>query len=136
MVAQSQLLELPATLALLQMIQGFLGSTSSLELGIPDLLKHGPKGSEELGQAAGTHPPSLYRLVRAMTGVGIFAEDDQQRFSLTPLETTLRSDFPGSLRSFVTEILGRSHYAAWEKMLYSVITGGTAFDHIYGLSWF
>ncbi|HEX8892858.1 MAG TPA: hypothetical protein VF783_06030 [Terriglobales bacterium] len=81
-------------------------------------------------------PPSLYRLVRAMTGVGIFAEDDQQRFSLTPLGTTLRSDFPGSLRSFVTEVLGRSHYAAWEKMLYSVKTGGTAFDHIYGLSWF
>lgn len=71
-----------------------------------------------------------------MTGVGIFAEDDQQRFSLTPLGTTLRSDFPGSLRSFVTEVLGRSHYAAWEKMLYSVKTGGTAFDHIYGLSWF
>lgn len=59
MVAQSQLVELPATLALLQMIQGFWVARAlwiTAELGIPDLLKHGPKGSEELGQAAGTHP--------------------------------------------------------------------------------
>src|SRR5262245_18955590 len=55
------------------------------KLGIADLLKHGPKGVDELAQVTNTHAPSLYRLLRAVASLGIFAEDDQRRFALTAL---------------------------------------------------
>jgi hypothetical protein len=119
------------------MIQGFWVSRAlsvAAELGIPDVLKRGPMQSEDLAKASGMHAPSLYRVLRALESVGVFTEDDQQRFALTPLGTALRSDVPDSLRSFAIEVLGRNHYPAWEKVAYSVKTGAIAFNHVYGVS--
>lgn len=122
---------------MLQMIQGFWVSRAvyvAAKLGIPDLLKDGPKTSEELAQATGMHAPSLYRILRALDSVGVLTEHDPKRFALTPLGATLRTDVPGSLRFFAIEELGENHYPAWEKALYSVQTGAIAFDHVYGAS--
>lgn len=137
MSGQTQPHELPPPVVMLQMIQGFWVSRAlyvAAKLGIPDLLKDGPKSSAELAQATGTHGPSLYRVLRALDSVGVFAEDDQQRFALTPLGATLRTDIPGSLRFFAIEELGENHYPAWEKVLHSVKTGAIAFNHVYGAS--
>ena len=139
MSAQAQPIKLPAPAAMLQMIPGFWVSRAicvAAELCIPDLLKlkDGPIRSEELARAAGAHAPSHYRVLRALTSVGIFAEDDRQRFALTPLGHTLRSHVPGSLRLLAIELLGRNHYAAREQLLFSVKTGATAFDHVFGVS--
>jgi hypothetical protein len=49
---------------MLQMIAGFWVSRAlyiAAKLGIADLLKDGPKNSEELAQATGMHVPSPYR---------------------------------------------------------------------------
>jgi len=62
MSAQAQLTKLPAPAAMLQMIQGFWVSRAicvAAELGIPDLLKDGPKKSDELAQAAGVSGDGL-----------------------------------------------------------------------------
>jgi 2-polyprenyl-3-methyl-5-hydroxy-6-metoxy-1,4-benzoquinol methylase len=64
----------------------------------------------------------------------VFAEDEPRRFSLTPLGATLRTDVPGSLRFIVIEELGENHYPAWEKLPYSLNSGATAFNHVYGKS--
>jgi DNA-binding IclR family transcriptional regulator len=64
------------------MIQGFWVSRAlyvAAKLSIPDLLKDKLKSSADLAQATGTHAPSLYRVLRAMDSVGVFAEDDQGR---------------------------------------------------------
>ena len=127
----------PPPVAMLQMIQGFWVSRAiyvAAKLGIPDLLKDGPKTSDELANATGMHAPSLYRILRALDSVGVLAEEDQRRFALTALGATLRTDVPGSLRFFAIEELGENHYPAWEKVLYSVKTGAIAFDHVYGAS--
>jgi hypothetical protein len=137
MSAQAQPIKLPAPAAMLQMIQGFWVSRAIwavAELGIADLLKNRPMKSEELALAAGTHAPSLYRVLHALASVGVFAEDDAQRFALTPLGQTLRSDVPGSLRLLASELLGRDHYPAWEQLLYGIETGAIAFDHVFGMS--
>src|SRR2546429_607402 len=42
-------------------------------LGIADLLKDGPKTSDELARATNTNGPVLYRVLRALAGLGIFA---------------------------------------------------------------
>src|SRR5436309_16089123 len=70
------------------------------KLGIADLLVAGPKHVDELAVAVGAHPRSLYRLLRALTHVGVFAEDNERRFRLTPTAELLRADAPGSLRAF------------------------------------
>jgi hypothetical protein len=100
-------------------------------LGIADLLKDGPRSPAELAKATGTHERSLYRLLRALASVGIFAEDAEGRFSLTPLAEPLRSDLPDSMRSAAI-FMGEELYRAWGELLYSVRTGKTAYDKVFG----
>ena len=73
-------------------------------LGIADLLANGPRGADELAEAAGAHAPTLYRLLRALANVGLFAEGDDGRFGLTPLAEYPRSGVPGSLRAWAMQI--------------------------------
>jgi ubiquinone/menaquinone biosynthesis C-methylase UbiE len=118
-----------------QMIMGFWISRaiySAAKFGIADLLRNGPKTVRELANASGTHAPSLYRLLRALASVGVFAEDQDGQFHSTPIAATLQSDAPGSLRYFAMAELGQEHYSAWEEFPYSVQTGETAFVHRFG----
>jgi hypothetical protein len=52
------------------------------KLGIADQLTKGPRSADDLAQATKTHAPSLYRLLRALASVGVFADDSRGRFSL------------------------------------------------------
>ena len=70
------------------------------KLGIADLLEVRPKTAVKLAEAVGAHPRNLYRVLRALAGLGIFSEGNDGRFQLTPLAETLRSDVPGSVRSW------------------------------------
>ncbi len=101
------------------------------KLGLADRLRDGPRTADELAQATATQPRPLYRLLRALASVGVFAEDAQQRFSLTPLADCLRGDVPGSQQALAI-MAGEEHYAAYGELLYSIQTGRTAFEKIYG----
>jgi hypothetical protein len=102
-------------------------------LGIADLLKDGPKSADELAEATGTHASALYRILRALASVGVFAEQSDGRFGLTPLAEHLRTDVPGSLRSWAM-LIGRPYYfTTWGHLLHSVKTGEPAFPHVYGM---
>jgi hypothetical protein len=101
------------------------------KLGVGDLLKDGPRSSDDLASATQTHPRSLYRLLRGLATVGVFAEHDGHSFSLTPLGECLRSVL-GSQRALAL-MIGEEHYHAFAELLYSVQTGKTAFDKVYGL---
>jgi hypothetical protein len=119
--------------ALLDLSTGYWKSQAiyvAAKLGIADLVHDGPKTSDDLARATGTHAPSLYRLLRALASVGVFAEDGQGRFGLTPMAECLRS-VPGSQRSLMI-MMGEEHYRAWGELLYSVQTGKIAFDHVFG----
>src|SRR6478609_1293009 len=65
-----------------------------INLKIADYLEDGPKTVEQLAEETNTHPNSLYRLLRMLSGVGIFTvvkeiQDDRENksieFGLTPL---------------------------------------------------
>jgi len=71
------------------------------ELGIADLPAMGPRTSSELANVAGVHAPSLYRLLRTLASEGVLIEEQHQAFRLSALGATLRSNVPGSLRSYV-----------------------------------
>lgn len=126
----------PPHAAMLQLISGFWISRAiyiAAKLGIADHLHDQPQSAEELAGATGTHAPSLYRVLRALASVGVFAQDSDNRFRLTPLSETLRTDAPGSLRAFAIVELGEEHYPAWGELLHSVRTGEIAFDHVFGM---
>lgn len=126
----------PPPVAMLHMIAGFWVSRAlylAAKLGIADLVQDQPRTATELAAATGTHAPSLYRVLRALVSVGVFAEDEHERFSLTPLAATLRSDVPGSLRAWAMVQLGEEHYQAWGELMHSVRTGEIAFEHVFGM---
>jgi len=129
--------DVPPPVAMLQMIAGFWVSRAiyiAAKLGIADLLKDQPQSSEELARATGTHASSLHRVLRALASAGVFAQDAQGRFTLTPLAATLQSGVPGSLRAFAMSELGEDHYPAWGEVLHSVKTGEIAFEHLFGMN--
>ncbi len=127
--------EIPPALQMLQLISGFWVSRCVYvlaKLGIPDLLKDGPKSAAELASATGAHAPSLFRVLRALAAVDVLTQTSADRFGNTPLSETLRSDVPGSLRAFAMTELGEEHYPAWGELMHSVRTGGIAFDQAFG----
>lgn len=105
------------------------------KLGVADLLAGGPKSAEDLAHSTATNPAALYRLLRALASLGVFAEDDRGRFALTPTADCLRTDAPGSLRSLCV-VRGEWQYEAWGRLLHSVRTGETAFEAIHGMPLF
>jgi hypothetical protein len=103
------------------------------KLGVADALADGPQTVDALAAAADAHAPSLYRVLRALSSVGIFAEDDDGRFRLTPLAEPLRSDGPGAVRAMAI-LLGEDWaWRPWEHLLHSVWTGQSAFEQTHGL---
>ena len=105
------------------------------KLGIADLLADGPKDRATLAAATETHAPSLYRVLRLLTTVGVFAEREDGLFELTPAGDCLRTA-PGSMRLPVTVWGSEWVYRPFGDLLYSVKTGAPAFDHIYGMGFF
>ncbi len=101
------------------------------KLGIADLLEVRPKTAVELGEAVGVHPRNLYRVLRALAGLGIFSEGDDGRFKITPLAETLRSDVSGSVRSWAVLQGEELSWRPWGELLHNVKTGETAFDHTF-----
>ncbi|UUZ73504.1 acetylserotonin O-methyltransferase [Polaromonas sp. P1(28)-8] len=101
-------------------------------LGIADLLADASHTGDELAALTNTHPPTLYRLLRALASVEVLHELDGRRFELTPLGEPLRSGVPGSMVDLAA-YMGRPYrLQAWGGLLHSVRTGENAFRHIYG----
>ena len=103
-------------------------------LGIADLLADGPKRSEELAALTGVHPHALYRVLRGLASNGIFTETEDRSFALTPLAAPLQRGVSGSVRALALMQTEESRWRAWGELRYSVQTGKSAFEHIYGMS--
>lgn len=103
------------------------------KLGIADLLKDGPKRSQELADDTATNASALYRLLRALASIGVFQEVEHDLFELTSLGESLRSDVPGSMRAWAIMVGGEHHWQPWGHLLHSVQTGKPAFDHVFGM---
>ena len=130
--------ELPPPMALFQMVTGYYISRAiyvAATLGIADLLAHGSQPSSALAKATGTHAESLTRVLRLLASVGVFTEQDDRCFALTPLGECLRTGVPGSIRSAALLFAGITQ-EAWRDLLYSVRTGEPAFHHLFGMDSF
>ena len=108
-----------------QLIRGYWTTQAifvAAELRIADLLADGPKLPEELAKDAEVRGDMLYRVLRALASIGIFAEDDKGRFALTPLAETLRGE---SGQRAYARLHGQELYQSWAKLLDAVRTGAS-----------
>ena len=115
------------------------------ELRIADYLKDGAKSVEELAVRTETHPDSLYRLLRMLASIGIFAETPREeevqanqtnkitRFELTSMASLLQSEAENSVRNFALLFGLESFKKAIDDLLYSIQTGENSFKHANGL---
>jgi hypothetical protein len=101
------------------------------QLRIADHLKHGPRSAPDLAAQTGVAPRPLYRLLRALAGIGVFAEEADRSFRLNPLAEPLRQGGPESLRALAV-MLGEEQDRCWDDLLQTVRTGQTAFERLYG----
>ena len=128
-----QMAEYPPGSKLLRMLTGNWTAQAlyvAAKLGVADHLVDGPVDCDRLAQLTGSHPEALYRLLRALAGLGLFVEDHERRFGLTPLGEELRDNVPFSMRH-VAIMLGEEHYAAWGRLIDAVRSGQTAFELLY-----
>jgi SAM-dependent methyltransferase len=97
------------------------------KLGLADLLANGARSAGDLAQATGTHAASLRRVLRLLASVGVFDEQEDGSFALTPLGEALRSDVPISSRASVMLFAGVGIQDSWKELEYCVRTGQPAF---------
>jgi hypothetical protein len=117
----------------LQLMTGYVIAQAlyvAARLGIADYLAGGPLPTAELAALSGAHPPSLARLLRALTSVGVVAESDGA-YALAPLGRCLAQDAPDGVRASVL-FAGAEQYQAWGELLHSVQTGEAAFRRVFG----
>jgi hypothetical protein len=105
-------------------------------LGIADLLQAGPMHYTALAAATKSDASMLYRVLRSLASLGVFAEDAQGLFRLTLRAEPLRTDAPGSLRAFAAMIGEPEHWRAWEGLLHGVKNGEPPFQHVFGAPFF
>lgn len=100
-------------------------------LGIADLLAGGARDAADLAAATGADAGALYRLLRALSTLGVLHEDEGGRFSLTALGDGLRSDAEAPIGGWAAMIGRPYHWRAWGDLLHSVRTGENAFRHVH-----
>ena len=118
----------PPTVQVLQMHLGAL-MAQLLEVvtqnDIARRLLDGPRSSDELAQMTGLHEPSLRRVLRTLTGFGLFSRQGDGRFALGPLgEAAAQLDpYPWLI-------------AVYDELPRTVATGTTGMQLAHGTSFF
>jgi hypothetical protein len=105
-------------------------------LGVADALGAEPRTIEELAAAVGAHAPSLKRVLRALTTLGVFAEDADGRFRHTDLSETLRASHPDAVRAWALMLGAHFVWRPLGELYESVRTGTPGFRRLYGEGFF
>lgn len=131
--------EMPPAATLLQLCMGLRASQAlyvAAQLGLADHIANGALTSDTLAAATQTHPEALRRLLRALTALGIFTEQENALFTLAPAGHLLRRDHPQSLRSRVLFLTGDVRWRCWADLLGSVRSGEAATERVLGMPLF
>jgi O-methyltransferase domain/Dimerisation domain len=137
--AEKQPAAIPAHVQLMHMATGCWISqlvSTAANLSIADHLAGGPKSASDIAEAVRCNPLALHRFMRALANFGILTRVGEQKFALTPLGEALKSGAPGAARSTVLMTAGPLVWKCFEQLQYSVETGQTAMEKIFGLPLF
>lgn len=121
-----------------RVLTGFI-TTRILEvatkLRIAEALAAEPANAADLAEAIGADPLSVRRLMQALKAVGVFDEDADGCFHLTPISELLLESHPNSLRPAVLYYTAPYVQRAWEALAHGVRTGSCAFEEEHGSSY-
>ena len=109
---------------------------TAASLRLADHLSNGPRSAAELAAILGTNPRALHRFMRTLASFGILTQDQSEKFALTPLGDALKSDAPGAARSTILAMAGPWMWKAFGEFQYSVETGKTAMEKVFGMPLF
>lgn len=117
---------IPAEVGLLELASGFTATQAlyaAAKLSIADVLAGGPRSPGDVAAEVGADADATHRLLRACASFGVFREDTDGRFVLTPLAQGLRSDLPHSVRSVILMLGDPGYQGPWGQLARSVETG-------------
>jgi transcription initiation factor TFIIIB Brf1 subunit/transcription initiation factor TFIIB len=98
------------------------------KLELADRLNHGPRTVEQLATASAVQAQALYRVLRTLASVGVFAETKGKRFKLTPLAVTLQKAVPGSMHAAALLFGEKYQEDARAQLLQGLKTGESLFS--------
>jgi SAM-dependent methyltransferase len=126
--------------ALVQMLTGAWTTqlvAAVARLGIPDKLAIAqPQSSEQLARAVGANASALYRVMRALSSLGVFADVGSGQYALTPITERLRSDHPESMRDFFLAETDNVHRRSWGALVDAIRSGLPQPAAVFGASVF
>lgn len=120
---------------LMQIASGFQLSAClyvAAKLKIADLVAYGPQPVEMIAQKTGTNADALYRVLRALASIGIFAEPKARTIAISPAAEPLRSDKTDGIHGQVLWAADPFMQHITSDLLYSVETGKPAIEHLFG----
>lgn len=126
---------MPAPVVMLEKIQGAWFAqviTVAAELGIADTLVAGPLSATDIANRVSADPDAVGRLMRSLSGEGIFKQRRDGRYQLNALARTLRSDVPGSLAANARFVGSREHREHWTHLEYGIRTGMSSLQQLRG----
>lgn len=103
---------------------------AAAKIGVADVIRQESKSVEEIGELTGTRPDLLYRMLRALSGVGIFVETADRTFANTPLSECLAE---GRLKAAALMFHSPWHDGIWGQLAESLHSGEPAFEKLFGL---
>lgn len=101
------------------------------QLKLADHVAHGIDSLESLAAATGMDTDALRRLLRVLCSLEIFVEDEGV-YSPTEKSLLLESERSGSLWAIAAMITSPLQWPTLGALLYSIQTGGAAFEHVNG----
>ncbi|RWN37251.1 MAG: methyltransferase [Mesorhizobium sp.] len=102
------------------------------ELGIADLLKHGPRSVAEIAATTKTNQGALLRLMRVLASLGILEELTPGMFVNTSKGRLLQTGAPRSVRHYAMLMAQECLAASWPCLLHSMRTGESTFEKTNG----
>jgi hypothetical protein len=123
----------PVDQVLVHLFSGHLLRTAMI-LQLPDAVDDESTSVDELAGRIQAHPGTLRRLLRALSGIGVFRSVGDDAYAQTPVSRVLRSSELGNLFGAyaTTECLLR----AWDSLANSVRTGVSPFRELYGTDFY
>ncbi|MEU9213812.1 methyltransferase [Streptomyces sp. NPDC048415] len=126
MSALSEVRDQSDAYSLLDLIQGAVITQAisvAAKLGIADVLADGPLSVEDIAKRVGSDAKATHRILRALSGHGVFAVRPDGRFEHTPLSDKLRDDAPDSVRGFALLMSQPLLWEEWGHLFSTVETG-------------
>ncbi len=96
---------------------------AGVRLGLFDMVDGEPKSSSAIARDLNLDSVLLYRLLRALSSLGLLIERPEKQFSISELGKFLQSNHPQSMATLALLVEGPEHYAIW-KHLAAIIRDG------------